>query len=97
MKRVELAAQVVAFIRAQAPDPRRRLRVALRDLQRERGDIKALEGRLKNHFRLRVGNYRIVFYYAGKNIRCAYIERRDVVYELFEQLIHARLRGREDT
>lgn len=93
MKRVELSSQVASFIRGRAPEARRRLRLALRQLSAERGDIKALEGRLKHYFRLRIGSDRIIFRYAasGKSMRCIFAERRDLVYELFEQLVQARL------
>jgi len=96
MKRVEVSSQVASFIRSRAPEPRQQLRLALRQLAAERGEIKSLEGRLKNYFRLRVGNYRIVFRYSnsGKIIQCIFAESRDLVYELFEQLMHARLLGR---
>ena len=98
MKRVELSAQVARFVRGRAPEPRRQIRLALKQLAAERGDIKSLEGRLKDYFRLRIGNYRIVFRYSdtGKSIHCIFAERRDIVYELFEQLMHARLLGREE-
>ncbi|MEP6604459.1 MAG: hypothetical protein ABJB69_10980 [Spartobacteria bacterium] len=98
MKRIELSPQVASFIRGHSPEPRQRLRVALKQLSRERGEIKPLEGRLKNYFRLRVGNDRIIFRYSatGKIIQCIFAERRDLVYEVFEQLMHARLLSRED-
>lgn len=43
---VEVSEQVSRFAQRQAPEPRRVLRAALHDLERERGDIKALEGPL---------------------------------------------------
>jgi mRNA-degrading endonuclease RelE of RelBE toxin-antitoxin system len=98
MKRIEISGQVASFIRGRAPEPRRRLRLALRQLSRERGEIKPLEGRLKDYFRLRVGDYRIVFRYSasGKTIQCIFAERRHLVYDLFERLLHARLLGRKN-
>ena len=79
-------------------DRARQLRLALRQLSRERGDIKALEGPLKEYLRLRVGDYRMIFRYStkGKVIHCIFAERRDLVYELFERLVQARLLGRQD-
>jgi hypothetical protein len=41
---VELEQQVVEFVRALPPQPRQALRRALKNLQLERGDIRALEG-----------------------------------------------------
>jgi mRNA-degrading endonuclease RelE of RelBE toxin-antitoxin system len=93
---VELSAQVVDFVRHQAPDPRRRLRLALRKLEHEQGDIKSLEGPLSRYCRLRVGAYRIVFAYGGSGktrtlIRCVFAERRDIVYEVFSRAMQRRL------
>lgn len=87
---VELSPQVVDFVWRQAPEPRRRLRKGLRDLAQEKGDIRALEGRLEGWLRLRVGAFRIVLRYEtndGRRIlRCAFAERRNMVYELFEKI-----------
>ena len=96
--RVEISDQVRRFVRSLAPDPRKELRAALRDLARERGDIKHLEGPLKDYMRLRVRDYRIIFQYSRKRkvIECVFAERRDLIYEVFEKLIHARLLGGGD-
>ena len=92
---VQLSEQVVRFVARRAPEPRRRLRSALRALALERGDIQALEGSLKEYHRLRIGGYRIVFAYraSGKRrcIQCIFVERRSAVYELFEQLLKQHL------
>jgi mRNA-degrading endonuclease RelE of RelBE toxin-antitoxin system len=98
MKRVEISDQVRGYVRSRAPEPRKQLRAALRDLARECGDIKTLEGPLKDYFRLRVGSYRIIFQYArsGRVIQCVFAERRNIVYEIFEQLIRVRLLGHEE-
>ena len=95
--KVELSEQVVPYVAGRAPEARRRLRAALRRLATERGDIRALEGRLENYHRLRVGGYRIVSAYriSGKQrtIQCIFAERRSVVYEVFEQLRKQLLRS----
>lgn len=69
------------------------LREALRGLAKERGDIRALEGPLKDYHRLRVGGYRIIFAYAGKQrrIQCIYAERRSAVYEMFAEFLKKHL------
>ena len=89
--RVELDPQVAAFVRALAPDPRKRLREALRGLQQEKGDLKQLEADLAGYTRLRVGSYRVVvrFYaHRGQRVaRCVFAEKRPVVYELFAELL----------
>ena len=59
--RVEVAPQVESFVKAQAPEPRRRLTRAIKGLARNQGDTKALEGRLGQYSRLRVGGYRVLF------------------------------------
>jgi mRNA-degrading endonuclease RelE of RelBE toxin-antitoxin system len=88
---LQLSEQVVRFIARQAPEPRRRLRSALRALASERGDIRALEGPLKEYHRLRVGRYRVVFAYRStgkrRRIQCLYADRRSAVYEMFEELL----------
>jgi mRNA-degrading endonuclease RelE of RelBE toxin-antitoxin system len=90
--KVELAEQVVAFARSLPPEPRRRLRRALRALARERGDIKALEGPLHGYCRLRVGAYRVVISYGkAHTIQCVFAERRSVVYELLAEILKSRL------
>ena len=93
--RVELSEQVVRFVAQRAPEPRRVLRAALRGLTQERGDIRSLEGPLKDYHRLRVGGYRIIFAYrvTGKRLRiqCLYAERRSAVYEVFEHLLRKHL------
>jgi mRNA-degrading endonuclease RelE of RelBE toxin-antitoxin system len=94
--RVEISDQVLDFVRRQAPEPRRRLRLALRNLGSERGDVKALEGPLRGYLRLRVGPYRVLFAYSSEHgrrqcIRCLFAERRDIVYEVFSRVLQQRL------
>ena len=102
MKRsVEISDQVFDFLRSLAPEPRRLLRAALRDLEHERGDLKALEGPLNRFWRLRVGGYRVIFAFTdhGARIQCVFAERRPVVYalaeEAFRNILLARERGQE--
>jgi mRNA-degrading endonuclease RelE of RelBE toxin-antitoxin system len=95
--RVRLAAQVVDFVRSQAPEPRRRLRQALRALAAEEGDLKPLEGPLQDYCRLRVGPYRVILRYATpKTIECIFAERRQLVYEIFAETMVDRLLGGHD-
>lgn len=89
--RVEVAPQVESFVKAQAPEPRRRLTRAIKGLARNQGDTKALEGRLGQYSRLRVGGYRVLFserMESGQRIvSCVFAERRAVVYDIFEKLL----------
>ncbi len=94
--RIELADQVVAFVKALSPEPRRRVRLALRHLQKNQGDIRALDGPLGGYYRLRIGPYRIVFTQTAKVsetpcIRCIFAERRDMIYEIFSDMLKQRL------
>ena len=95
--RVVLSGQVVDFIRRLAPEPKGRLRRALRGLARGRGDIKALEAPLVGYYRLRVGGYRVVLAYGKRaTIECIFAEQRSLVYELLLERLRDRLRtGRE--
>lgn len=93
---IELSDQVLAFVRGLAPEPRQRLRAALRDVGDEKGDIQALEAELSDFHRLRVGRYRIVFHYrtvSGRRcIRCEFAEVRSIVYQVFSA-IHQQLKS----
>lgn len=92
--RVELAQQVVDFVRRLPPEPKRRLRLALRDLARGRGDIKRLEGPLDGYCRLRIGGYRVVFAYGPRDtVQCVFAEQRSIVYELLVEALRRRLVG----
>ena len=95
--KVELDPQVADFVRALAPEPRKRMREALRGLEKEQGDIKQLEADLAGYARLRVGYYRVlVRFYArrGQRVaRCVFVERRAVVYELFWKILQGELPG----
>ena len=98
MMKVEVSDQVRDFVRCQAPEPRHKLRHAIRRLSLDRGDIRALEGPLKGFHRLRVGGCRIVFAYAieaGKPmvIRCLFAETRDIVYGVFSERLKAKFLG----
>jgi mRNA-degrading endonuclease RelE of RelBE toxin-antitoxin system len=90
--KIELAAQVREFIGSRPPEARRRLRLALRALEHEKGDIKVLTGDLDRYFRLRVRSYRIIFRFEmqgnQRTIRCDFAEHRGVVYETFLNLLH---------
>ena len=96
--RVEISDQVRRFVRSLPPDPRKELRAALRELSHERGDIKHLEGPLRDYLRLRVRDFRIIFQYSRRRrvIECVFAERRDLIYEVFEKLIHVRLLGESE-
>ena len=90
--KVRQAPQVVDFVRSLAPEPRRRLRRALRDLEKGAGDVKPLEGPLQEYCRLRVGSYRVIVMYSrSHSIECVFAERRSLVYEVFADAMVERL------
>jgi mRNA interferase RelE/StbE len=92
--KIALSAQVVDFVHRLAPEPRKLVRHALRDLARGRGDIRPLEAPLDGYCRLRVHGYRIIFVYGErKSIECIYAERRSIIYEVFAQLVSDKLAG----
>lgn len=85
--KISASEQVAEWLSGLPPEPKRRVRAAVRDLQNWRGDIKALRGELEGFYRLRVGGYRIVYRITrGEAIRLDYADTRDVVYETFRQL-----------
>jgi hypothetical protein len=72
--------------RSLPPEPRRAVRRGLKGLQRECGDIRALEGPLENFYRLRVLKYRIIFYYevSDHEMHSVYLCcASDIIYEVF--------------
>lgn len=93
--RIELSPQVADFLRTLAPEPRKKIRSALRDLDQDKGDILDLEHPLDGFLRLRVGHYRIIFHYKmfdkQRIIRCDFAQRRRLVYELFNELVQRDL------
>ncbi|MBI5386061.1 MAG: hypothetical protein HZA90_15410 [Verrucomicrobia bacterium] len=96
--RVEIDPQVADFVRALAPEPRKRLREGLHGLEQDKGDIKQLEADLAGYARLRVGGYRIIvrFYAEGgrRVARCVFAEKRAVVYELFAEILRGPSGGK---
>ena len=85
--RILASDQVTGWLRNLPPEPKRRVRVALKGLGRWQGDIKPLRGELEGFYRLRVGGYRIVCCMVSKSlVQLEYAETRDVVYEAFRQL-----------
>ena len=89
--KVRVEAQVEDFVKALAPDPRRRLRLAIRALADGHGDSKALEGSLAGFSRLRLSGYRVIYgehlERGSRVIDCVFAERRALVYELFTKLL----------
>ncbi len=85
---VRLHPRVWEFCQSLPPAPRKRLRSGLMGLESDRGDIKALEGRLSGYYRLRSGAYRVIFSArmeeGARVIYCHYVGHRSTVYEILE-------------
>ena len=88
---VHWSAQVQNFLNSLSPEPRRKLRLAIRRLAGDHGDIRPLADELTAYSRLRVGHYRLIYREAfekGVAVRkCLFAERRDVVCEIFRQMV----------
>jgi mRNA interferase RelE/StbE len=97
--KVELADQVLEFLRRLAPNPRKAVRAGLHGLEEGRGDLKALEGDLAGYWRLRITKYRIIFSYAtraGQPVaQCVYAAERGIVYEIFSEQLRQQLLRRQ--
>ena len=88
MIEVRLREEVLDYLRKLPPEPRHTLRLAIKDLAHERGDIRALTDNLEGFCRLRVGSYRVIFEYEmieGKlTATCVFAGARRWVYEAFQ-------------
>jgi mRNA-degrading endonuclease RelE of RelBE toxin-antitoxin system len=91
--KIKLSEQVAAFVKSLAPEPRRTVRLAIRNLAKNQGDIKALEGALGGYCRLRILSYRVILLYRSPaEIECVFAERRSIIYEVFERTLRDALK-----
>jgi|ERR1043166_3705463 mRNA-degrading endonuclease RelE of RelBE toxin-antitoxin system len=94
---VRVSPKVEEFVKSLAPEPRRAIRKGIKGLSQGRGDIKALEGKLSDWNRLRVGGYRVLFKETSEPgirvLNCVFAQRRSVVYEMFAELLADELAG----
>ncbi len=85
---VRIQDEVLAYLRRLAPEPRHALRIAIKDLAHENGDIKPLTDELEGFYRLRVGSHRVVFEYqiieGQRVITCIFAGPRKWIYEVFQ-------------
>ena len=79
------------------PETRQRVRRDLKALAGGRDgtlDLKPLRGELEGFYRLRIGDYRLVYHLEpGPMVRLDYADVRDVVYDAFRQLRAIRESG----
>lgn len=85
---VRVQQEVVDYLRKLAPQPRHALRLAIKALAHEDGDIKALTDDLEGFQRLRVGSQRVIFEYEiiddQRIITCVFAGPRKWIYEVFQ-------------
>jgi mRNA-degrading endonuclease RelE of RelBE toxin-antitoxin system len=88
MIEVRVREEVLDYLRKLPPESRHAVRLAIKDLAHERGDIRALTDDLDGFCRLRVGTYRVIFEYemiGGKpTATCVFSGARRWVYEAFQ-------------
>ena len=85
---VRIQDEVMDYLRRLAPQPRHALRLAIKDLAQEKGDIKALTDELEGFYRLRVSSHRIVFEYQiiadQRMVTCVFAGPRKWIHEVFQ-------------
>ncbi len=95
MIRVRIQEEVLDYLRSLPPQPRHALKLAIKGLSKERGNIKSLTDDLEGFHRLRVGSHRIIFDYSvidgERVITCVYAGPRKWIYEVF----HSKLKDSE--
>jgi mRNA-degrading endonuclease RelE of RelBE toxin-antitoxin system len=86
--KISASDQVAGWLTALPPQTKTRVRAALRALAKGKGDIKGLQGDLEGFSRLRIGGIRILHrQVSAREIKLEYANTRDVVYEMFRQLL----------
>ncbi len=84
--------QVRDFMETLGMEDARKLKRALSELSKEKGDIAALHPPLDGFYRLRVGSYRVIFCFSpGKVVECVYANHRSIVYEVLDQELIKRI------
>ncbi|MGH7952258.1 MAG: type II toxin-antitoxin system RelE family toxin [Limisphaerales bacterium] len=93
--RVIVTARVRDFLRSLAPEPRRKLWRAIKELVDGKGDVKLLEGKLSGLWRLRAGKVRVIYEIKAvggvREIFCFYANYRSIIYVVLEQLLASGL------
>lgn len=88
MINVRLTGEVLDYLKKLPPQPRHAIRLAIKGLGKEQGDIKPLTEELEGFHRLRVGSHRILFEYemvgGEKIITCVFAGSRRWIYEVFQ-------------
>lgn len=91
MTPVRIQQEVLDYLNLLAPQPRHALKVAIKGLAQEKGDIRALCDELEGFHRLRVGSNRVIFEYQlideKRTITCVFAGPRKWIYEVFHNRI----------
>jgi mRNA-degrading endonuclease RelE of RelBE toxin-antitoxin system len=91
--------EVETYIKSLAPEPRQAARLALKALAEGASstDTRALEGRLRGYWRLRVGKHRIIYTITaeakGPCLNLLFAGPRSTVYGAFETILAKQTRG----
>jgi mRNA-degrading endonuclease RelE of RelBE toxin-antitoxin system len=95
MMKISASEQVQSWLTGLPPVTKHRVRLALRGLAKGRGDIKGLIGPLTGFNRIRVGGLRIIFrQISAKDIQLEYANNRDVIYELYREILASKVSPR---
>src|SRR6266404_8441951 len=93
--RIIVGERVKNFLESLAPDPRRKLWRAIKELGQGEGDVKQLEGRLAPYWRLRVDRMRVIYDQRAaqgeRRLVCFFADHRATVYSVLEQLLASGL------
>jgi mRNA-degrading endonuclease RelE of RelBE toxin-antitoxin system len=85
---IRIQEEVLDYLRKLPPQPRHRLKVAIKGLTTESGDIEPLTEELEGFHRLRVGSHRVIFEYEMidgiRTITCVFAGSRRWIYEAFQ-------------
>jgi mRNA-degrading endonuclease RelE of RelBE toxin-antitoxin system len=87
--KISASDQVQLWLAGLPPQTKRRVRLALQALQAGGAslDQKALRRELEGFYRLRIGDYRIIYHFQKGGIICLdYADLREEVYEAFKRL-----------
>lgn len=88
MIKVRLQEEVLEYLRQLPPKPRHALKLGIKKLAQERGDIKSLTEELEGFHRLRIGSHRVIFEYemiqGNRTITCVFAGSRRWIYEVFQ-------------
>ena len=86
--KVRLQEEVLEYLLQLPPKPRHALKLGIKELAQERGDIKSLTEELEGFHRLRISSHRVIFEYemiqGNRTITCVFAGSRRWIYEVFQ-------------